>query len=800
MSEKFRWVEVNRDHAPTLPKRFNVSAYPSLLVVGRDDEKIYRFQSFMLPKEFRKHLKEGLRRHDLYKKGKKWDLRPPRAATICDGAAVQTIKAPTEEQPGGAAVMGGKLFTAQGRKLHRVDLASGEVEETWSLPRPVRGLCSDGKLLYAVDYGWTAGKPIYVIDPTSGEVVREIVTEANKANRYMAASGITFVEGKLLVLALSNKLYEVDTKTGEVITTRSLPERGWKLEFDGKHIVTATHVSAKKGSLLFVDPTTLKIVRRTPLNYGVSAIAHRDGAYLLTEQPVLGFDTNHKRVRLWPDQMLIHEVRLPQQDKQKKPQDKPTAAPASDLPRVLLIGDSISRGYTKPVQRLMQGRAFVARNPGNAAHTSRGVANISTWLAAATGKWDVVHFNFGLHDLAYRNANGKGLNKKSGKQSHPPKQYAANLEKIVAQLEKTGAELIFATTTPVPLGEPGRVVGDAVKYNAFALKIMRAHGIGIDDLHGVMAGRMKEFATKPGNVHFTKQGSMLLAKQVVKSIDRALKQRASAKISKKKKARKPRWEPTKKVIYKKIGDVELRLHVFEPDNHKTSDRRAAIVFFFGGGWNGGTPAQFYPHCDYLAGRGMVAISAEYRVKNKHKTTPFECVADGKSAVRFVRMNAGRMGIDSGKVAAGGGSAGGHVAAAVATVPGFEEEGQSVSAVPDALVLFNPVYDNGPEGYGYKRVKARFREISPMHNIRKGIAPTIVFLGTKDSLIPVATGKKFQAAMRKAGSQSELELYVGRAHGFFNHGRGNGSDYQDTIRKMDRFLGFLGYLEGKPTLR
>ena len=311
MSKKFRWVEVNRDRVPAIPKKFNVSAYPSLLVVGRDDEKIYRFQSFMLPAEFLPHLKEGLRRFDLYEKGETWDLRPPRAATICAGAAVQTFKAPTEEQPGGVAVLGGKLFTAQGDKLHRVDLSTGVTDKTWDLPRPARGLCSDGKLLYAVDYGWTAGKPIYVFDPAKGEVVREIVTEANKANSYMAASGITWVGDKLYVLALSDQLYQVDTKTGDIVATRTLPSQSWKLAFDGEHIVTATHVSEKEGALVLLDPTTLKVARRIPLNYAVSAIAHHDGAYLLMEQPVRGFDTDHKRVRLWPDQMLIYQVQLP---------------------------------------------------------------------------------------------------------------------------------------------------------------------------------------------------------------------------------------------------------------------------------------------------------------------------------------------------------------------------------------------------------------------------------------------------------------------------------------------------------
>ncbi len=265
-------------------------------------------------------------------------------------------------------------------------------------------------------------------------------------------------------------------------------------------------------------------------------------------------------------------------------------------------------------------------------------------------------------------------------------------------------------------------------------------------------------------------------------------------------------QPTRKVVFKKTVDskkneVQLKLHIFEPKGHQRDDRRGAIVFFFGGGWVGGSPSQFYHQSAYLASRGMVAVAAEYRVKRAHGTSPFECVKDGKSAIRWVRANAASLGIDPNRIAAGGGSAGGHVAAATATVQGLEEadEDADVSARPNALVLFNPVYDNGSKGYGYERVKERYLEISPAHNIRRGMPPALVFLGTKDKLIPVETAKAFQAKMRDVGSRSELMLFEGAAHGFFNYGRGGGSAYRKTVRAMDEFLTSLGYLEGKPTI-
>ena len=265
--------------------------------------------------------------------------------------------------------------------------------------------------------------------------------------------------------------------------------------------------------------------------------------------------------------------------------------------------------------------------------------------------------------------------------------------------------------------------------------------------------------------------------------------------------------PDVELVYKRIGDVELKLHVFKPEEWKTSDRRSAIVFFFGGGWNGGSPSQFYPHSRYLASRGMVAMSAEYRVKSRHKTTPFECVKDGKSAVRWIRTHAAELGVDPKRVAAGGGSAGGHVAAATGTVKGLDEDGKEgeagedakTSSRPDALVLFNPVYDNGPTGYGHDRVKERWREISPMHNITKDTPPTVVFLGTKDRLIPVKTAEDYRKLMEDAGVRSDLHLYEGQPHGFFNHRGGKNPSYNLTVIEADRFLASLGFLEGEPTL-
>ena len=256
-------------------------------------------------------------------------------------------------------------------------------------------------------------------------------------------------------------------------------------------------------------------------------------------------------------------------------------------------------------------------------------------------------------------------------------------------------------------------------------------------------------------------------------------------------------KPDRDVVYKTIGDSKLSLFIFNPDGHKATDKRPAIVFFFGGGWNGGTPSQFYPQSRYLASRGMVAICADYRTKKSAGTDPRKCVQDGKSAIRWIRSHAKELGIDPNKLAAGGGSAGGHVAATTGTDTKFDEpdEDTSVSCRPNALVLFNPVYDNGPKGYGHDRVKDYWKNFSPMHNLTKETPPTIVFLGTKDKLIPVATAESYQKKMKDLGVRSDLHLYKDQPHGFFNKAK-----YYETVLETDRFLTELGFLKGKPTLK
>lgn len=197
------------------------------------------------------------------------------------------------------------------------------------------------------------------------------------------------------------------------------------------------------------------------------------------------------------------------------------------LPNVLIIGDSISIGYTKPVIEELQGVANVRRVKENCGDTPRGLQKIDPWLGNT--EWDVIHFNWGLWDLCYRHPESKtqgNRDKKNGTQAVPPKQYEKNLEALVQRLEKTGAVLIWASTTVVPEEEAGRFVGDEVKYNAIAETIMKQHGIAINDLHA-LSNTIKDQLTAPGNVHFKKTGYATLGKQVADSIRTALEARTS---------------------------------------------------------------------------------------------------------------------------------------------------------------------------------------------------------------------------------------------------------------------------------
>ncbi|MEQ8809603.1 MAG: alpha/beta hydrolase [Imperialibacter sp.] len=255
------------------------------------------------------------------------------------------------------------------------------------------------------------------------------------------------------------------------------------------------------------------------------------------------------------------------------------------------------------------------------------------------------------------------------------------------------------------------------------------------------------------------------------------------------------------VLYKQVDTTRLYVEVINPSGFTPDKQYPAMVFFFGGGWKSGNRYHLENQAKYLAKRGMVCFLADYRTENKNGTTPFEALKDAKSAMRFVRKNARRFSIDPNRIVAGGGSAGGHLAAATAVIDkdkyNEDSEDLSVSCVPNALVLYNPVIDSGPGAYGYVRVKEQYKDFSPLHNIKEGAPPTIFLLGTNDNLVPVVTAEYFKMAMEKMGNTCELILYEGQGHGFFNYT--NFEYYKKTLEASDVFLQSLGYLDSEPTV-
>ena len=199
-------------------------------------------------------------------------------------------------------------------------------------------------------------------------------------------------------------------------------------------------------------------------------------------------------------------------------------APVAQLPNVLIIGDSISLGYTPHVIEMLKEEALVKHHKGNAQHTGTGLKMLDAWIGDT--KWDVIHFNWGLWDLCYRHPESKvqgNRDKVKGTVTMSLEQYEKNLDELVVRLKKTGAKLIWAHTTVVPEEEAGRFVGDDKKYNDVAAKVMAKHGVAVDDLYTLTKSLPPEFFAGPGNVHYTEAGSKKIAEQVAREIRKALK-------------------------------------------------------------------------------------------------------------------------------------------------------------------------------------------------------------------------------------------------------------------------------------
>lgn len=240
------------------------------------------------------------------------------------------------------------------------------------------------------------------------------------------------------------------------------------------------------------------------------------------------------------------------------------------------------------------------------------------------------------------------------------------------------------------------------------------------------------------------------------------------------------------VGYKKLEDGDsLTLHVFRPRETGDGEKRPAIVYFFGGGWKLGTPIQFYRECAYYASKGMVAVSVDYRIEYLHHSTPFESFEDAKDAVRWLRNHASDYGINPDKIAVAGGSAGGHLAAALGTVG--SEDASSNSYRPNLSILYYPVVDMLSRSFGFSGTPESFKQISPFHNVSKATPPTLILLGTKDSIVSVETIETYRDKLLQNGVDCELYLFEGAGHPIFLYRKPLTEDYYKVRKLTDDFL-------------
>lgn len=251
----------------------------------------------------------------------------------------------------------------------------------------------------------------------------------------------------------------------------------------------------------------------------------------------------------------------------------------------------------------------------------------------------------------------------------------------------------------------------------------------------------------------------------------------------------PAIEGARTEVYRTVDETELKVWILGESN--AEEPKPAIIFFFGGGWTGGSPAQFEKQGKHLAERGMIAILADYRVRSRNKVKPVECVKDAKACLAWVREHSHRLGIIPDKICAAGGSAGGHLAACTGTVPGFGSEER-----PNAMVLFNPVSLLANKGkwkvsFGKNRDLGTPRKtLSPPHHVGDHTPPTLIMHGTGDTTVDFSSAQAFEASFKQAKRPVSLIAYPDRKHGFFN----KGEDFHATLQETDKFLVSLDWIK------
>ncbi len=254
--------------------------------------------------------------------------------------------------------------------------------------------------------------------------------------------------------------------------------------------------------------------------------------------------------------------------------------------------------------------------------------------------------------------------------------------------------------------------------------------------------------------------------------------------------------------YKSVRGTDLSVYMWGPEaQHEPVMPKSVAAFFFSSGWDNGQISQFAPHCVYFASRGMVTMAFDYRVSSKHGAGPLEAMADARSAMRWIRLNAAQMGINPERIVGIGGSGGAHAMAAAAMLgQGYDEPGEDVSinAAPNALILFNPVTDTSKKGFGLDRFPspADAKAANLIRAIRPGLPPTLMMHGTGDRVVPFGGSYEFAKKVSKKKNFCRLLSYEGLGHGFFNFNL-SFEMYEATLMAMDEFLVELGFIESDP---
>lgn len=463
----------------------------------------------------------------------------------------------------------------------------------------------------------------------------------------------------------------------------------------------------------------------------------------------------------------------------------------TELAKVLILGDSISLGYTNAVIELMTDKASVTRaktSKGrrvNCGNSGRYLEQMDDWLGDT--KWDIIHFNCGLWDICYRHPDAKAYgnrDKVKGTIMAKPDVYEANLRKIVARLKKTGAKLIWASTTPVPYGEPGRIKGDEVKYNAIAAKVMAENKIPTNDLYSYMLGKAKEYGVKPGDVHFTKEGSQYLAVKVAAMIELAIN---PVKVE-----LWPGGVPG--ALGKEKKDIP-DMKVYSPMSGNANG--IAVLVCPGGGY--GHLAMGHEGkeiAEWLNSFGTTAVVLNYRHKGKGYRYPAP-LDDAQRAMRIIRSKADLWGIDSSKIGVLGFSAGGHLASTVTTLygKGYGKAGDDIdkfSSRPDFSVLCYPVISM-TEKFMHRGSMRNLLGDKPDEKLQKLMStdkqitaktpPTFLMHSKEDRAVPIENSMAFYNGLIKAKVPAKLHIYEKGGHGFgLAKDNTSGKSWPDECRK------------------